>query len=223
MSYNTFHSPRWTISCTRQASAREAVAGPPTWLLWGAAAIYFGWVFLEDFTVEILTLPAWSVNTLFRLHSRLKTSVDKFTHGFDSAASCFYRNPGCPISPILYSYCPAHLSPATLDFHLPWVLKKILLPGSYPNYTMTEGRALGDSNMQQGWEPLQKKPRPGCLMGAQGQLGSGISPQIRACLSLIFAAFKGWPVVGRILSLSRARILSMGGRSTDTSQNTIIK
>ena len=29
-------------------------------------------------------------------------------------------------------------------------IKKILLPGSYPNYTMTEGRALGDSNMQQG-------------------------------------------------------------------------
>lgn len=63
--------------------------------------------FWGAFAVDILTLPAWSVNTFFQPHSRRKSSVEKFIHTFDSSVSCFYGNPGCSITLIPTSFLPS--------------------------------------------------------------------------------------------------------------------
>lgn len=41
--------------------------------------------------------------------------------------------------------------------------------------SMAKGGVPGDCNMQQGGELLQQKPRLGCFVGAQEQLGSEMS------------------------------------------------
>ena len=101
MSYKNLCVPSRTTWHLCRASAREAAlgfrrefCGEP----WPFALA----VFLEGFALEVVTLPAWLVNTLFRLHSGPKTSVEKLTHGFDSTASCFYGNPDCSISPRIF-------------------------------------------------------------------------------------------------------------------------
>ena len=77
-----------------------------------------------------------------------------------------------------------------------WATGKVdwpgLLPGSSPNHMMAEGGILGDSNMQQGWEPLQQKLRPGCPVRAQKQLCSHPKGSV-AHLNLIYGVFICWP------------------------------